>query len=187
MDLVGEFLNTFTAGILPKNSESNGVSLVRYKAGQRQGLIDAAGIIENLAKDSHGNIIETIKIITHSMGGVYGSGLVAGIKAYLKQHPELAKQVKISLMAHFDPFQAGSIDADPNIFTMQFLHKSGKGKKDSDGLGFLANERMNGVDAFYESTNQAAHGVSTFLLNIESLNVGKCIWNGSSWECQNCK
>jgi hypothetical protein len=37
--------------------------------------------------------------------------------------PELSRQVKISLVAHFDPFQASDITADKNIFTMRFCIK----------------------------------------------------------------
>lgn len=49
-----------------------------------QGKKDAAEIIKNLARDaSTGEIVETIKIITHSMGGAYGKGYVKALKQYI--------------------------------------------------------------------------------------------------------
>jgi RHS repeat-associated protein len=71
-------LSTLNNNLFPSN---------RYAEGYDKGYKDAAGMISKLARDPDGNIIETIKIITHSMGGVFGSGLQAGIKKYLKQHP----------------------------------------------------------------------------------------------------
>ena len=43
----------------------------RITSGETQGQLDAPSIIANLARDKSGNIIETIKVITHSMGGAY--------------------------------------------------------------------------------------------------------------------
>src|SRR5262249_32076988 len=85
----------------------------RYSAGTRQGSEDAKAIIDNLSRDKNGNITETIKIITHSMGGVYGSGYLAALKKYIKTLPkEQQSQIKISLVADFDPFQGSSITGD---------------------------------------------------------------------------
>lgn len=53
----------------------------RITSGFAQGQKDAAEIIKNLARDSStGEIVETIKIITHSMGGAYGNGYVKALK-----------------------------------------------------------------------------------------------------------
>ena len=96
----------------------------RYVKGFEQGLMDAKSIIDNLARDKSGNIIETIKVVTHSMGGAYGKGLVAALKVYINTLPiALQKQIKITLVVDFDPFQAGDIKADPDIKTLQFKHE----------------------------------------------------------------
>ena len=54
-------------GFAPFNFKSLSLSN-RYDAGYTQGMKDAEKIINNLARDKNGNIIESIKIITHSMG-----------------------------------------------------------------------------------------------------------------------
>lgn len=90
----------------------------RSSNGYSQGESDAKMIIDNLARDKNGNIAESIKIITHSMGGAYGKGYLKAIKDYIKTLPkEQQKQIMITLVADFDPFQAGSLEADPDVFT----------------------------------------------------------------------
>ncbi|WP_262512156.1 RHS repeat-associated core domain-containing protein [Dyadobacter jejuensis] len=146
---IGGWASTFGGGVF--TGMGNNISASnRYRAGKEKGYEDAAGLIADLARDDKGNITETIKIITHSMGGVYGSGFIGGLKKFLKENPELNKQVKISLIAHFDPFQGGSIIADPNVFTMQFMHKfgitqDGKKRNESDSFWWLANEKGKGI------------------------------------------
>lgn len=46
----------------------------RSQTGYYQPMNDAEMIIANLARDKQGNITESIKVITHSMGGAYGKG-----------------------------------------------------------------------------------------------------------------
>ncbi|WP_443946614.1 hypothetical protein ACJVDH_05780 [Pedobacter sp. AW1-32] len=156
----------------------------RVMDGFGQGKRDAATIVANLAKDKQGNIIETIKIITHSMGGAYGKGYVEALKEYIGSLPkELQTQLKITLVADFDPFQAGSLEADPDIKTMQFLHKNKNGRKDSDGFGWLANERQKGISDsnYYEDSREASHSIFTFFNDISKLSEGTYKWNGNGW------
>ena len=95
----------------------------RRVAGYAQGKIDAKTIIENLERDPSNNIIETIKVVTHSMGGAYGNGFVAALKEYIKTLPiEQQKQIKITLVVDIDPYQAGDFAADPDIQTDQIKH-----------------------------------------------------------------
>jgi RHS repeat-associated protein len=153
----------------------------RINAGYEQGKKDAATIIKNLARDqSTGEIIETIKIITHSMGGAYGKGYVNALKAYIKTLPkEQQRQIKISLVADFDPFQASSLKADSNIFTQQFTHLG--------GFFGLAEDRQEGLsdENYYESNGE--HSIFTFVENINDLQEGTYKWNGSEWVCSTCK
>src|SRR5690554_2805544 len=72
---MGGFANTFGGGgsmmglseTLLGKSNLNATN--RISGGYNQGMKDAKQIIANLEKDSQGNIIESIKIISHSMGG----------------------------------------------------------------------------------------------------------------------
>jgi len=156
---------------------------VRYDIGKNQALKDAPTLIANLARDKSGNITETIKIITHSMGGVYGSGYLAGLKKYIKTLPkEIQMQIKITLVADFDPFQAGSITADPDIKTKQYKHAN---SWNIAGMGWLANEDEKGLDAkkdiIINSDPSTDHSILTFFNDIKNLAEGTYKWDGSKW------
>ena len=51
----------------------------RYIKGYIQGKTDAAAIIAGLQKNADGKITETIKIVSHSMGGIYSKGFVSAL------------------------------------------------------------------------------------------------------------
>ncbi len=159
------------------------VSTDRYNAGFRVGRSEASMIIASLARDKSNNITETIKIITHSMGGVYGSGYLAGLKEYIRTLPkELQMQIKITLVADFDPFQANDITADPDVTTMQFIHKN---KWNVFGMGGLANQEEKGLDPKKDiRTNTGTstdHSIFSFLNDISQLAEGTYKWNGKKW------
>ncbi len=151
----------------------------RDEAGYDQGKLDAATIIANLARDKSGNIVETIKIITHSMGGAYGKGFVRALKEYIATLPkEQRQQIKISLVADIDPYQAYDLTADPEIPTFQFTHK---------GFLTLADGKQKGKINYVENSNgQTAHSIFSFFPDIRSLQEGIYKWNDTSkqWELQ---
>ncbi|MBO9204037.1 MULTISPECIES: RHS repeat domain-containing protein [Niastella] len=155
-------------------SSAKGRSYMGYLKGQK----DAAEIIASLARDKNGNIIETIKIITHSMGGAYGSGFVRALKEYIKTLPiEQQKQIKITLIADFDPYEGASINADPDIKTEQFKHA---GKHNALGMGWLANEDEKGLPEENIHTNTGTstdHSIFTFFNDISTLSEGKYKWD----------
>ena len=106
---------------------------LRWASGFKNAENMVEGIIENLDRDPQGNITESIKIITHSMGGVYAKGFVAAIKSYIRRSkdPQIQKAL-ISLVADFDMWQAGSRygNADSEIYTQQYINAGVKGMKD---------------------------------------------------------
>nr|WP_255508582.1 RHS repeat-associated core domain-containing protein [Flavobacterium sp. SaA2.13] len=173
----GSLLNNFTSG-------------QRFEQGYQKGKEQAAEIIGSLARDTQGNITESIKIITHSMGGVYGKGFVAALKYYIRtsKDPQVRK-VLISLVADFDPFQAGGNlgKADKNIYTQQFINA---GWSDIFNAGWLANqEEEEEADDVYYNENKTSHFIETFLGNIDDLQEGKYEWNDDEqqWICTTCK
>jgi hypothetical protein len=188
MNQLGDFKSRFydgsVGGYHPISNITNhsGNAAGRDIDGYGRGKREAKSIIKNLARDKNNNIVETIKIITHSMGGAYGKGFVRALKDYIKTLPlEQQKQIKITLVADFDPYQAGDITADPNIKTMQFIHKNGW---NIAGMGWLANEEENGIDKKDVRTNTGTstdHSIFTFMNDISSLSEGKYKWNGSQW------
>lgn len=113
------------------------------------------------------------------MGGAYGKGFVIALKEYIKTLPiEQQKQIKISLVADFDPYQAGDITADPDIKTTQYKHK---GNKNILGMGWLANEDENGLDPKKDiKTNTGTstdHSIFTFFGDIQNLEEGTYKWD----------
>ncbi len=170
------------SGSLPNDGPGRGnlSSSRRIEDGYYWGKSQAKEIIANLARDkTTGEIIETIKIITHSMGGAYGKGYVQALQDYIKTLPkDQQRQIKISLVADFDPFQAGSLKANKSVYTQQFTH-----------IGGLADERQGGLNDsdYHEDSTQSAHSIMTYFGDINSLQEGTYKWNGTSWECTTCK
>ncbi|TXD64176.1 RHS repeat-associated core domain-containing protein [Polaribacter glomeratus] len=156
------------------NTKNNLSASNRRNAGKVQGAKDAARIIEAI-KDSNGNVVETIKIITHSMGGAYGKGYVKALKKYIKTLPiEQQREIKITLVADFDPFNGNQLKADENIHTQQHSH-----------LGGLADQQQEGADESF--TTKGKHSIFSFVSNISNLQEGTYKWNGTDWECTSCK
>jgi hypothetical protein len=165
------------------DGQSGIIASMRNANGMTKGYEEAATLIASLHKTG-GVIDETIKIITHSMGGVFGQGYISGIQKYLNEHPDLKKQVKISLVADFDPFEASLIYNDGKIKKQQFLH-SGKG----DLLtGWIANEQEENPENFqiFESETEGSHSIMSFLNEIILLKADHYTYNEATkeWELQ---
>jgi hypothetical protein len=73
-------------GWAPVGFGRSGSAGARKTMGYSQGINDAEMIINSLSRDKGGNISESIKIITHSMGGSYGKGYAQAILDYAKKH-----------------------------------------------------------------------------------------------------
>jgi RHS repeat-associated protein len=149
----------------------------RFDKGKEQGAKDAAVIIKNLERDPNNNIIETIKIVTHSMGGAYAKGFVAALKEYINNLPiEQQRQIKIEQVIDFDPFEGESMTADGETPTFQFIH-----------YGVLANQKEKGkVQQMPTEGNSNAHAISSFFGDISRLQPGTYIWNQQTqtWDLQ---
>ena len=68
----------------------------RYDVGYISGLRDAKKIISQLARDANGNITESIKVISHSMGGAYAKGFLQALVEYIKNHPRECNGISLS-------------------------------------------------------------------------------------------
>ncbi len=121
----------------------------RYSSGYKQGRIDASSIVNSLERDSNGNITESIKIVTSSMGAAYSRGMTKAIVNYVKDENAaidkynngLAKDNKgnyldpskviqrLNVVFEFtldlDAFQAKNIKADPNCDANYFMKADG--------------------------------------------------------------
>ena len=94
----------------------------RFDFGYIAGLRDVKDIISKLARDSKGNIIETIKIISHSMGGAYAKGFLKAVMEYIQKHPEECNGINLAEY-DFAPYQPGSQTAIEGVDTYQYSHK----------------------------------------------------------------
>lgn len=82
------------------------------------------------------------------------------------------------MVADFDPYQAGDLTADPDIKTMQFVHKGKGGIKDFFKLGWLANETEKGdVETPKSKSDSPAHAMASFIADISQLSEGTYKWD----------
>jgi hypothetical protein len=139
--------------------------LWREREGSWAGKRDAKKIIESLGRDKKGNITESIKIISHSMGGAYAKGYVQAILDYVKKRN--IHGVKIAFEADFAPFQPWDQKAvdDPNMgATFQLSHNNDK---------VAGDENMPGATKIgtKEDKNQT-HSIFSFINQISKLPAG---------------
>ena len=124
----------------------------RRNAGYREGYSQAAEIYANL-KDG-----ETIKIVTHSMGGAYGKGFINGLKAYAKENKLDARIERVLDLA---TFQGSSLQASEGVLNEQIAHTN-------DGIAGVS--RINGInnENFHETRKDnktgwlSEHSVDSF-------------------------
>ena len=155
---------------------------IRAGHGYQKGLEDADKILDSVV-DQNGNVTETIKIITHSMGSAYGKGFVKALLEAAKRRG--VKGPLITLVADFDPYQANKLSAETNVYTMQYWHGRKKnGPRVPGAWPYLANQWQGGANQYIEGTSSASHYIISFIDQIKSLKEGTYIWNGSTWVLQ---
>lgn len=169
----------------------------RFSAGVDFGKEHAEELITSLER-TNGVITESLKIVTHSMGGAFAKGFVMAIVEYAKAHPEITRGLKISEF-DFDPYQAGSLSAIPGVHTEQYNHEGNLLNQIGNflQLGWLANEEQNGLrdeqgkkDGNKMRTNNlggahgAEHSVVTFFNDISNLQEGTYKLINGQWTQQ---
>ena len=108
-------VSTLLLGIFDSNISAS----ARENHGKRQGKFEAPNIINRIT-DENGNIKETIKIITHSMGAAYAKGYVKALVDYMiKNNIPLSA---IAFEADFAPYQPTHQEAVPGVDTYQFTN-----------------------------------------------------------------
>ena len=105
----------------PGEDNTNLSAYVRYKAGYNAGIFDAEEIISNLRRDGSGNVIEPIRIISHSMGGMYSKGFAQALVEYVEKNPKTTNGLIISEY-DFAPYQPKSQSAVKGVDTYQYSH-----------------------------------------------------------------
>jgi hypothetical protein len=143
------------------NIHYNRSAFYRMSQGYTQGLFDAVNILKRIS-DSNGNIKETIKIITHSMGAAYAKGYLKALLQYLKEMG-ISTDI-IEFEADFAPYQPDKQKANSQVDTYQFSHK-----KD----WIAGKDKMEGAEYMNTSsdTNQT-HWIEDFMNQVQNLPAG---------------
>jgi len=163
----GGFTNTIFRGaflgnnIIPGNRRRAGAALARQ---------EAEDIIANLERDAEGNIIESVKIVTHSMGGAFGKGFAKALLAYAKEHDI---DINIEFEVDFAPFQPEQQTAVDEVPTIQVSNTN-------DNVTNLVrnNGKIDGADVFYDPDPHKGHSIFDFLDKIKDF-IPESETNGS--------
>lgn len=146
----------------PLGFSMNMGSKSRYDVGYISGLRDAKKIISQLARDANGNITESIKVISHSMGGAYAKGFLQALVEYIKNHPRECNGISLSEY-DFAPYQPYSQKAVEGVDTYQYSHKN------DDWAG---NTAIKGAQQMETSDDDKGHSITSFFDYINSLPPG---------------
>lgn len=143
-------------------------ALDRRSAGYDEGKANAAAIIESLHRTG-GVIDESIKVITHSMGGAYGKGYIKAILDYAKENNIAG--VNFAFEADFAPFQSGDQKAVKGVKTFQFAN-------DNDDVAnnkLLGSpfKKIEGAEVTTDSSKDKGHSIFDFMDNVKNLPNGK--------------
>ena len=144
------------------NLANNSSARTRRWHGTLQGRWDAESIVKMIS-DENGNLKETIKIISHSMGAAYAKGYVQSLLEYLKENNISTDFIEFE--ADFAPYQPAQQKAVDGVITYQFSHKRDivAGNKEM--------EDSKEMDTKFDK--KQGHGISAFVNQIMNLPEGK--------------
>ena len=114
----GGFANTLDRGLYKNNLNP----FARIRAGLSQGRLDAKRIIDGLKRDPNdpNKIIESIKVITHSLGTAYSRGYTQALEEYVTNYNSSHKDVpltgfKIETQVDIAAFQGFMLPIKSNV------------------------------------------------------------------------
>lgn len=138
-------------------NEASLSSIKRIIAGYNRGYSEASRIISEAGEES-------LKFVTHSMGGAFGNGFVMGLQKWAKENNQMLPQIEYIL--DIAPYQGSSIRVAPQLKakTIELSHID----------DYIAGSKESGIVNFHQSSsgnwmnpiNAFGHGVSTFRRDI---------------------
>jgi RHS repeat-associated protein len=146
----------------------NFLSFARKDIGEFEGMLQAPSIVKAIT-DENGNIKETIKIITHSMGAAYAKGYVKALVAYLKKHNIPIEA--IAFEADFAPYQPKKQKAVKGVKTYQFTNFNDNVASNSwllSPYGYIE-----GAEVHTNFDENKGHSLSDFWEQVRNLPEGK--------------
>jgi RHS repeat-associated protein len=172
----GDYNTRYVDGALGGWAPSNWNRLsndLRKEEGLKQGLEDAGRILSGLEHDKDGNIIESIKVVTHSMGAAYAKGYIAGIKEYAQKQKVNGLQIIEADFAPLKPLEQSAVDGVP---TFQFSNEDDGVASNSWPPFFSTPGKISGVKDsryFNEKEKGRGHSLNFFLDKVKNLPAGK--------------
>lgn len=160
---LGGFAPLSTLGSL--NSSSSMRQLIGYGKGQR----DAEMIINSLSRDKNGNITESIKVITHSMGSAYAKGNLKALQECVKKNNIQGVSI---IEADFAAFQPGEQSAVDGIPTFQFANDNDD-VANNEMLGSTFAKIDGAKSVTTDSDKDKGHSIFDFMDKIKDLPAGK--------------
>jgi len=154
----------------------------RYQSGLMQGKIDAADIVNSLERGADGQITESIKFVTSSMGAAYSRGMSQAIVDYVAGEnktidsynnglaknkdgsyadPSKVKQrlnVVIESTTDLDAFQASEVGADKNSNSNNYMKSGSILGGDVPGSTEIGNKNMGGHHPSWAPTKDLPKG-----------------------------
>lgn len=161
-DLKSRYYDGSLGGFAPANVSSLSAEY-RRNEGKAQAHRDAADIIKNLQRDKNGKIVETIKVVSHSMGGAYAEGFIQGLSEYIVDK-KLTGQVKIEIDVRFAPFQTDEQSAVPGVTLIQFSN---------EGDGVARSDKVKGAQIYDVNPDKnKGHSIMDFRGKEDMIPVG---------------
>ena len=127
-------------------------------------IFEANSIFSNIT-DENGNITETIKIVTHSMGAAYGKGYVSALTEYMNENNIPLSTIEFE--ADFAPFQPEYQKAVEGVKTFQFSHDNDNTAKSKPIKNAIYNS---------STAKDDAHSITSFYPDFDKIPVSNNIY-----------
>ena len=145
-------------------NSSNINPFIRGLKGFVQGSLDAENIFKNLSREESGEINESIRLVSHSMGGAYAKGYAQALVNYIAQNPQSTSGASITEY-DFAPYQPSFQYAVPGVDTYQYSHLLDPVAKYTPVWGATMMPT--------ETSWQKGHSINSFFKYISSLPEGR--------------
>lgn len=149
----------------------------RMQSGYNKGYSDASRIISAASNES-------LKFVTHSMGGAYGNGFVKGLQQWAKDNNQTLPQIEYVM--DIAPYQGEAIEVSPNMRskTIELSHIDDyiAGGKEKGIVN--ANFHQSSSGNWLNPTTVFGHGINTFQRDIMQWLPESVIpsFNNNRWE-----
>ena len=172
--------NLLSAPDFYTGNSNNLSSAYRYNAGYSVGEEQVAAIIQSLAK-SNGVITESIKVVTHSMGGAFGKGFIQAIVDYAKKHPEECRGLRITEFDFASFQQNQKANRGVNGVSLKQYDNEGDAVVGRGLYGSQFAKEDGAEERVMDKGSGKGHSIFDFLDKIKSLSEGTYIFQNGEF------